>query len=599
MSRKFLSHVLAASAAVFLTATGPAAATDLRFEFAAPEDVRDALFGSSLLASADREGVTDTQELLAAANADYARLIGVLYDRGYYGAVISIRVDGREAAEIPPLSAPETVNDISTRVTAGPRYLFGRVRAAPLAPGTVIPEGFARGQPAALNTIRGTAEEAVDAWRRSGHAKADLAGQRIVARHGEKETDADLSIAPGPRLTFGAITVSGNEIVRTRRIRTIAGLEEGPVYDPKEIEGAERRLRRTGSFQSVVVEEADEIAPGDTLPMNINVVEQVPRRFGFGGEFSTIEGVRLSGFWLHRNFLGGAERFRVDGEIAGVGGGTGGTDYGVNVRYERPATPRPDVDFFSEIGFERLDEPDFTSTTGEFKLGFTRYATEELVVDFGLGFLYSEVDDDFGQEIYRLANLPLGAVYDRRSDPLNPKQGYFVDLEITPFAGLSGTASGVRTELDARYYKSVGPEEKLTFAGRLQLGSLAGPDLLESPPTYRFYSGGGGTVRGQDYQSLAIDLGGGDRSGGKSFLGLSAEARRSVTDTIEVVGFADWGYVGAEDFPDFSGDSHAGAGIGVRYNTGIGPIRLDLAVPVSGDTEASDYYIYIGIGQAF
>ena len=65
------------------------------------------------------------------------------------------------------------------------------------------------------------------------------------------------------------------------------------------------------------------------------------------------------------------------------------------------------------------------------------------------------------------------------------------------------------------------------------------------------------------------------------------------------MGFADWGYIGAEAFPDFTGESHAGAGIGVRYKTGIGPIRLDVATPIAGASDGSSLYIYVGIGQAF
>ena len=92
----------------------------------------------------------------------------------------------------------------------------------------------------------------------------------------------------------------------------------------------------------------------------------------------------------------------------------------------------------------------------------------------------------------------------------------------------------------------------MTAALRLQLGSLVGGDLEETPPFYRFYSGGGGTVRGQDYQSLGVDLGGGDRSGGLSFAGVSAEIRGTVNDRLQLVGFYDWGYVGAESFPDLN-----------------------------------------------
>ena len=107
------------------------------------------------------------------------------------------------------------------------------------------------------------------------------------------------------------------------------------------------------------------------------------------------------------------------------------------------------------------------------------------------------------------------------------------------------------------------------------------------------------TDRVADFESLAIERDDGRRTGGRSFFGLSLEARVGVRENIEVVTFYDFGYIGAESFPDFTGESHAGAGIGVRYKTGIGPIRLDLATPVSGDTDGSSLYIYVGIGQAF
>lgn len=563
----------------------------------APQDLRDQLRASSLTVSQGSDATA--QDFLAAARADYAQLLGVLYENGHFGGVILIRVDGREAASIPPLNAPSRIGTIQVQVRPGPVYRFSEARVAPLAPDTDLPEEFRRGAPAGTGTIRDAANASVEAWRTIGHAKAEVANQNITAQHGNRTLSARIGVNPGPRLRFGEVSVAGNQDVSARRIRTIAGvtegLQQGQTYDPEEIERAATRLRRTGSFRSVTITEATNIGPGNSLPLTINVTEAVPRRFGVGAEFSTTDGVRLSGFWLHRNFLGGAERFRVDGAIAGLGGETGGTDFEFGIRYERPATPRADVDLFAELQFESLDEPDFTSDTTEFSLGFTRYATDTLTVQFGLGYLFSDTEDAFERETYQLLTLPLAAELERRNDSLDATEGFYIDLELTPFLALEGTSNGGLLELDARAY---GGRENLTFAGRLQLGSLFGPPLEESPPFYRFFSGGGGSVRGQGYQSLALEIGG-NRTGGRSFLGLSGEVRSDVTENLQLVGFADWGYIGAEAFPDFSGESHAGAGLGVRYKTGIGPIRLDLAAPVSGDTDSSDFYIYVGIGQAF
>ncbi|MBK1635596.1 hypothetical protein CKO19_07595 [Rhodovulum adriaticum] len=103
-------------------------------------------------------------------------------------------------------------------------------------------------------------------------------------------------------------------------------------------------------------------------------------------------------------------------------------------------------------------------------------------------------------------------------------------------------------------------------------------------------------MRGQPYQSLAVDLGGGNRVGGRAFAALSAEARLALSGPIGVVAFADAGYVAADI--DGPGDWHSGAGLGVRYNTGFGPIRLDVAAPTGGGT-GDGVQLYIGIGQAF
>ncbi len=591
---------LALAACCLLGTSGALAQTDIRFQL--PEmdgGLQDAILSSSLLADAVRNETTDIQELLADGRADYQRILSVLYANGYFGGIVNIFVDRRELADISPLETPQNIGGIVVRVLPGRLYTFGTARVAPIAPGTEMPPEFANGEPAEIGTIQRAANAAVEGWRNAGHAKVEITGQEITARHDIRRVDASVDLAPGPQLRFGTVSVTGNEDVSAQRILAIAGLEEGRVYSPKVIARTEERLRRTGTFRSARVAEADEIGEGNTLPMTIEVSEQIPRRFGFGADYETDEGFGVSGFWLHRNFLGGAERLRVEGKVKGIAGNTGGLDVDLGVRFERPATPRSDTDFFIGLSVDRLNEPDFIANTARFNTGFVRYATEDLTLEYGVGLIYSADQDDFGESTYRLAPLSLGAQYDRRRNPLNPKGGYYIDFDVVPYYGISGTKSGILTEVDARGYQSFGEGERFTFAARVQLGSIVGPELLETPTIFRFFSGGGGTVRGQDYQSLAIEDEFGRRTGGRSFFGTSLELRSGVTDAIDVVAFYDYGYVGAESFPDFSGESHAGAGLGVRYNTGIGPLRVDVGTPVSGNTGSSGIYLYIGIGQAF
>ncbi|MEO1454133.1 MAG: BamA/TamA family outer membrane protein [Pseudomonadota bacterium] len=599
MRRRFLLKAINAWVAAGALLLAPAAHALDRVEMSAPgapDDLVAALQSASLVVAARRAGTTRGDEVLAAAQADYARLVAALYEDGRFGATVSILVDGREAATIDPLNAPDTVGTVSFRIVPGPVYSFSRADIAPLATGTVLPEGFRTRAPARTPAIRAAAGTATDAWRDVGHAKATIADQSITADHADQTIDTRLRVDPGPELRFGRLIVSGNKDVRTDRIVEIASLPGGRRFDPAETDRVIRRLRETGTFRSVSLTEADTANPDGTLDMSLEVAEQLPRRFGFGAELSTVEGITLSGFWLHRNLLGGAERLRFDGELGGIGGDTGGEDYTLGVRYERPATFGSDtvLGLFAEI--EQANEPEFTSSSFSLGASLERRLTDDLPIKVGITYATSEVTDASGTERYRQLFFPVSAVQDRRESPLDTNDGYYIAAEIAPFLGLSDSESGTRTTLDARGYRSFS-DNRFVLAGRLQYGGIFGASITGLPNDMRFTSGGGGTVRGQEYQSLQIDLGGGLLSGGRSFLGLATEVRTRVRDNIQLVTFFDWGQIGPDSFPD--GDSHSGAGLGLRYDTGIGPIRLDVGVPVSGPGDTSGFELYIGIGQAF
>jgi translocation and assembly module TamA len=297
--------------------------------------------------------------------------------------------------------------------------------------------------------------------------------------------------------------------------------------------------------------------------------------------------------------LGGAERFRVDGEITGLTGSTGGNDYALGATFLRPATFRQDTDFYTNAYAEQLDEPSFFQRDASIEAGIIRRIHDDVTLEFGLGYTVGEISDSLGDRTYNLIYAPIEGTIDRRDDALDPNSGYYANLLVSPFVGLNGTDSGFRIIGDGRVYRSFGENDGVTLAFRSQIGSIVGADAASVPASYLFFSGGGGTVRGQPYQSLAVDLGGGNEIGGTSFFGAQLEARVDVTDTIGVVGFVDTGFIGADDIPFENGDWHSGAGLGLRYNTGIGPIRLDLATPTSGDSAGERLEVYIGIGQAF
>ncbi|MEM9584294.1 MAG: autotransporter assembly complex family protein [Pseudomonadota bacterium] len=576
-------------------------AFELRFVSASSsETLNQSLRAASLLVPLADKAAADPQDVLAAAQAEYARLIGALYEEGHFAPVIKIRVDGREAASISPLATLQRIRRVQVQIDPGPTFSFGETQLGPLAQGTELPEAFARGQTARTGAIRAAVETGIEGWRDVGHAKATISKQDLRANHPARRLDTRVTLAPGPQLRFGNLNIRGNKAVRTERIRDIAGLPSGAVFDPDELRKASQRLRRTGAFSVAALSEAEQIGPSNTLDIDAQIVEQKPRRFGFGLEYSTSEGIGLQAFWLHRNLVGGAERLRVSGEIDGIGGQSGGVDYSFGARFTRPATFNEDTDFYAETQLESLNEENFSADRFSIEAGIIRYASDERTYTFGLGLRRAKTQDDLGARDYTLVYGTASAEFDYRNDPLNATDGYYALVSLTPFGALQGTQSGLRSYADLRAYKSAGAQDRLTFALRGQLGSVYGPSLTQAPADYLFYSGGGGTVRGHRFQALGVDLGGGNTIGGRSFLGLSAELRVKARDKLSVVGFTDAGYISSEAFPNLNdGRWHSGAGLGIRYDTGIGPLRVDVAVPVTGPGNPSGFELYIGIGQAF
>lgn len=580
----------------------PSAALD-RLDFRVPggsEDLIGALRGASVLVTSELDGQDDAQDLFAAARADYGKLLGALYAAGHYSGVISIRVDGREAAGIAPLDAPERISVIEVEVQPGPAFRFSEARIGPLAPGTEIPGGFAVGQPALSGEVREAAVAGIDGWRAVGHAKAGVAGQEVVADHGRAALAARIVLEPGPRLRFGPLGVVGAERMREGRVIKIAGLPEGEVYSPEEIDRAAERLRRTGVFRSVTLTEGDVVAP-DLLPVTATVVEEKPRRYSLGAEIASTEGLALTGYWLHRNLMGGAERLRVDGAVENIGAQNSGIDYSLGVTLERPATFTPDttVGIAAEVG--HLDEEDYFADVATLGVTATHWFSDTLTGRVALQYEYSEGRDRVSGFLFRNVSIPIGVTWDRRNDRTDATAGWYLDAEVKPFFGFGTTGSGTRSKVDARGYLGFGEADRFVLAGRMQLGVISGSALLQTPRDDLFYSGGGGTVRGQPYQSLGFQITRGlidTKIGATNFIGAQMEARAKVSERIGIVGFYDVGRIDVGGFFGTAGDWHSGAGLGVRYDTGFGPIRLDVAVPVGGTT-GDGVQIYVGLGQAF
>ncbi|MEI6798472.1 MAG: BamA/TamA family outer membrane protein [Pseudomonadota bacterium] len=558
---------------------------------------RDLRAASGLVGAGKDKAALD---LFADARAEYGKLLSALYAAGHYGPVIHVLIDGREADSMAPLDAPSAIGKVVVTVDPGPAFVLSTPQIVPLAAGQSLPSGFVAGKGAGAGVIMAAVQAGIDGWRGQGHGKAAVAEQTLTADHASATLSVAVRLNPGPVLRFGDLSIKGATHIRPNRLRKIAGLPTGHRFDPAEEARAAQRLRRSGVFSSVTLSEDESITPPDLLGITADVVEALPRRYSLGAEVATNDGLRLNGSWLHRNLLGGGERFEVTGAVSNIVAAGSGTDYALGTTLDRPATPDADTTLNLSATLGHKDDADYTADTLALGFGLTHYFSDTLTAHAAVAYDFSNGQDSAGDFTYRSLQLPLGAVWDHRDSKTEATRGYYLDLGAKPFFGFGATENGARLTVDARAYKALGGGGAV-LAGRIQGGAILGASALGTPRTDLFYSGGGGTVRGQAYQSLGISVLDGATwvdTGGTAFVAASVEARVKVSGNIGVVGFVDAGAVGEGTVTGANSDWQAGAGLGLRYGTAVGPIRLDLAMPVRGALDGG-VQIYVGLGQAF
>lgn len=578
-------------------------------ETAATGDVANAIRNASALLADQTAPASGAAGLLAKARSDYRRILGALYNQGYYGGAISILVGGKEAANLPvDTDLPDPVA-VVLRVDAGPLFRFGDVsivHRAPLADNdgdrVEAPEvaGFGAGLVARATVVARAEQLAVEAWRQQGHAEATVVDRQVVADHATDTVDVTITVAPGRHATVGQIGVSGTSRMDPAFVAQQTGLNPGDDYDPDDIARAEKRLARLDVFRAMRIEAAGAIGNDGVLPFNVIVEEQAERRFGVGATYSTIDGLGLEGFHLWRNLFGRAERLRLDAKVAGINWpiATEEFDYAFGGTFTKPGFLNPDNDLVASISAERSVLPAYTETSASARVGLTQYLFDQLTLDGAAFYERSLFEDDFGTRNFSLAGLTGGLIWDARDNPSDATEGFYVNVTAEPFYEFYYGNPAFRTTAEVRGYLNLMGDKQLVLAGRAKVGALVGPDIDEIPPDRLFFAGGGGSVRGYGFKSIGVDGPGDTVTGGKYLVEGSLEARYKVTNDIGVVAFVDGGYVAADSFPGLD-QLRIGVGAGVRYYTGLGPLRLDVALPLNKRPGDPDYALYVGIGQAF
>ena len=190
--------------------------------------------------------------------------------------------------------------------------------------------------------------------------------------------------------------------------------------------------------------------------------------------------------------------------------------------------------------------------------------------------------------------------YDGSNDLLDPTTGFRLGGRISPeISAHGGEFTYGRVQIDASAYRPV--SDSVVVAGRIRVGTIVGAKASEIAPSRRFYSGGGGSVRGYGYQQLGPRDDFGDPIGGRGLAEFSLEARvrlEAFGGNFGIVPFLDGGSLTTDVTPDV-GNWQFGAGIGVRYYSSFGPIRLDVGTPLNRRSGDARVAVVVSLGQAF
>jgi translocation and assembly module TamA len=568
----------------------------------ADKDLVKILENASALKNDEDHPVSGSLGLMAKARGDREQLVAALYADARYEGVVTITIDGKSIDELPPdaeFKGPQPIPVVIT-VAPGAKFTLGNIRLKGDAAGLAAADfGLIAGGDAGSGAVLKAEALIVRALKDEGRPLAKVTDREIVAEHASSALDVTLTVAAGPVAGYGDTTVEGTEKVDRDFTEYMTGLQRGKQYSPQEIDDARDRLLGLEVFNSVTIKEGDSLDANGNIPIDVQVSERKPRYFGVGGTFSNTEGLGLEGYWGHRNLFGRAEKLRIDGSISGIGSNSiSALNYNAGVMFEKPGVLGPTSKFFTGVKtvFEHPDAYDHFSVKGDVGVSYDLDKKQRVSAEFDLD--YSKITDAFGKHTYLIASVPLQYVYDSRDNKLNPTRGFRFLAYAEPSYDILNGAAFLKLKGEGYTYQSLDTASRFVLAERATLGSIVGTGLQNVPADRRFYSGGGGSVRGYSYQGIGPKDIDGQPIGGLSFFETSVEMRIGVTDTIGIVPFVDAGTVSTKSFPDFS-NVKVGAGVGLRYITPFGPLRIDAAVPLNRDPGDPHFGIYAGIGQAF
>lgn len=582
-------------------------------------DLRSAIEDASTLETLKKTPPSGSAGLLRRATADLDRITAALYGQGYYAGKIDITLAGKPSSAQDIVAAIDQARGagkvpVAIAVDPGPRFKFGAIKLLDAKTRQPL-EGklpslheidLEPGKTAMATKIDPAGQAVTDALRERGYPFAKVARKSVVADHATNQLNVTFFFDTGPQARFGDFAVTGTKDVDAAFVRDRIDIKPGEQYSAARLATLRKNLAAYSAFSSVRVREGEQLDANGQLPVTVDVTERKPRYIGIAAKYSQSEGSSIDAYWGHRNLFGGAETIRVDLQASWYVGRSDDAvstsnpfGYKLQVAFTKPGIISVNDDLLLQTAAFREVTNAYVREAVTFLGGIRHKFDEHLSLQGGIDAEVSHGKDTEGPRKDKILGVPFDLIYDSTDNALDPSRGIRATGTIEPFAFLGQTGAGptmIKGSLAG--YQALDSDKKFIVAGRVVAGSILGTTLFNVAPQRRFYVGGGGTLRGYDYQAVSPHNAKGDIVGGLSFVSASAELRFKVTDTIGLVPFVDAGSAYRTSTPTL-GDLRYGAGLGVRYYTGIGPVRADFAVPLNRRHGDARYGIYVSLGQAF
>ncbi|WP_313290112.1 autotransporter assembly complex protein TamA [Stutzerimonas nitrititolerans] len=513
-------------------------------------------------------GDRDERELLRYSRIAREQAQKALQALGYYNAVIDSEVI---AGEPPRLSLrvkpgpPVRLRTVRVRVEGAAAELksFQNPQGA-LEPGTTLNHG----------RYEEVKQRIANQASRFGFFEGRFTRQRLAVDPRENFADIELVFESGRRYHLGEVSFEGDAPFDADLLERMVPFEPGTPYDSEWVAELSQALQSSGYFEGVRVDANPANASEQRIPVSVLLTTREPRTLGLGLGFSTDVGPRIRLDWTRHWVNPQGHSYGAEAELSAP-------RQNVGLWYDVPLDP-PLTDKLRYAGgyqYEELGDNDSLSRLLTVGPEWHRRLDNGWKRVWSLKWEHEEyrLGDDSGVSTLLMPGIAYSLL--RSDNRIDPNRGYRLEFE------LAGAKQGLMSDADLIHanamLKGLGTLfERHRFLGSVQLGANITDEYTQVPPSLRYFAGGDQSVRGYDYQSLSPTNSDGDRIGGRYQFAVSAEYQYSLTEKWRVATFMDQGNAfNSADFPSLK----SSVGVGVRWVSPVGPIRLDLAHPLDGD----------------